>query len=117
MGLANKLSHLLGPPFPVFMAFFPLYQINISCGQPWFKVHYLVGVVTVMYLLRMAELNSGNTSMLHPPNTGPLILAHPLDAPPLHSSTLFASYPIHNPDALPSPSAHSFLLKEKEGRR
>ena len=49
-GVRSKRSHLVGPPFPEFKACF-------SATAGW----HLVGVVTVTYLLSMAEITSGSS--------------------------------------------------------
>jgi len=54
-GAKSKLSHHIGPPFPVFKARF-------SAMTGWHFWRVLIGsVVRVTYLLRVAEITSGSS--------------------------------------------------------
>ena len=54
-GARSKLSHHIGPSFPVFKACF-------SAMAGWHFWRFLIGsVVRVMYLLRVTEITSGSS--------------------------------------------------------
>jgi len=60
-GVRNKRSHLVEPHFQRSRPFFQLQQVGVS-RQTYLGICYLVGMVRVTYLLRMAEITSWSSS-------------------------------------------------------